>query len=128
MAILPVSPINFGTRTGGANPKYAGVDATGALTAADVAGDSFLNDGRTFFRVKNGGGSAITVTVQAVKASDQGLLESPVFDVVATTGDKWLGPFPAAEFNDVNGRVIVAYSAITTVTVRPYSLGERGRG
>lgn len=127
MAILPVSPLNFGTRTGGATPKFAGVDATTALIAAEVGGDSFPNDGKTFFRIKNGG-SAITVTVQAVKASDQGLLESPVFDVGATTGEKWLGPFPAAEFNDVNGRVIVNYSAITTVTVRPYSLGERGRG
>ena len=127
MAILAVSTLNFGTRTGGATPKYAGVDATGALTAADVAGDVFPNDGRTFFRVKNGG-SAITVTITAQKPSDQGLLEHPVFDVGATTGDKWLGPFPAAEFNDVNGRVVVAYSSITTVTVRPYSLGERGRG
>jgi len=97
-----------------------------ALTAAESGGDSFPNDGRTFFRIKNAG-SQITMTIARQKASDQGVLENIVATIPATTGDLSFGAFPAGEFNDVNGRVIVTYSAVTTVTVMPYRLSENGR-
>jgi hypothetical protein len=97
-----------------------------ALTAAEAGGDSFPNNGQTFFRIKNGGGSPITATITRQKASDTGVLEHIVATIPAS-GDLSFGSFPPGEFNDVNGRVIVTYSAVTTVTVMPYRLSENGR-
>ena len=128
MAVLTPTVITFGTRTAAATPTFAGINMAAALTAAEAGGDSFPNDGRTFFRVKNASGSPITITIAAVKASDQGVTENIVSAIAATTGDVAFGPFPANEFNDTNGRVIVTYSGVTTLTVMAYRLAERGRG
>ena len=58
-----------------------GVDLTAALTAADATnGNSFVNDGTTLLRVKNGSGSPVTVTVHF-----QGTL-TPAVDGVTLTG------------------------------------------
>jgi hypothetical protein len=127
MAVLTPTVITFGTRTAATMPLYAGINGAATLTAADVAGDSFPNDGRTFFRIKNAG-SLITAIFAAVKPSDQGISENIAANIAASTGDVWFGPFPANEFNDTNGRVNVTYSGVTTVTVMPYRLAERGRG
>jgi len=127
MAVLTPTVISFGTRTAATVPTFSGVNGAATLTAADVLGDSFPNDGRTFFRIKNAG-SQITATFTAVMPSDQGILEHITGIITATTGDLWFGPFPADEFNDVNGRVNVTYTGVTTVTVKPYRLAERGRG
>jgi len=128
MAVLTPTVITFGTRTAATTPTFAGINMAAVLTAAEAGGDAFVNDGRTFFRVKNGSASPITVTIAAVKASDQGVTENIVSAIVANTGDVVFGPFPASEFNDVNGRVIATYSGVTTLTVMPYRLAERGRG
>lgn len=85
-------------------------------TAATAGGDSFDNDGRTMFIVKNGGGSPITVTFDSLVPSNYGTDVNVVGTVAA--GQTWFfGPFDPARFNDANGRVGVAYSAVTSVTV-----------
>lgn len=94
-------------------PNLAGV-LVGNVNAAG-GGDSFPNDGRTVFYVNNGGGAPITVTIDA-KSIDGMDFENPAI-AVAAGAHKLIGPFPPKYFNDVNGRVGVSYSGVTSVTV-----------
>lgn len=97
----------------------AGVSPT--FAAADAAGDKFANNGRQFLVVKNGGAAAITVTVNSQRQCDQGF-DHDITVNVAAAGEKWIGPFEPNRFNDGNGNVNVAYSAVTSVTVAAVSL------
>jgi hypothetical protein len=89
--------------------------------AAGAGGDSFPNDGYTFFYVKNASGASINVTFDAPGAlpPDQANAFDPdVLKPVAAGAERCFGPFTdKARFNDANGRVNVTYSAVTTVTV-----------
>lgn len=94
-----------------------------AYAAATSAGDSFANDGRTMFCVKNGNGSTMTVTITPGNATRAvpgvGVVTKSTVSVVvpATTGETMIGPFPPAFYNDASGNVNVTYSAVTSVTV-----------
>lgn len=83
---------------------------------ADAAGDSFVNSGRTFLIVRNGGTAAINVTVNSQKPCNYGF-DHDVVVSVAAGAEEWIGPFPKERFNDSNGRVQVSYSDVTSVTV-----------
>ncbi len=87
-----------------------------AFVAAAAAGNSFVNNGRTFLRVRNGGGAAITVTVVASGRCDQTFLHPETVSIPAG-GERDIGAFAIARFSDTTGRVTVTYSAVTTVTV-----------
>lgn len=96
-------------------------DFTPAFVAASVSGDTFVNDGCTFLVVTNGGGAPITVTVAVqranVKVPDLGTVTFAAIPVSVTNGTtKWIA-VPKGPYNDANGRVVVTYSAITSVTV-----------
>lgn len=108
MAILTVAEI---ARAGVAN----------TLTAAAGGGDSFANDGRTYFEILNGGGGAITVTFVTQQTVD-GLAVADLAVSVAAGARTKVGPFPPSIYNDANGRVQVTYSGVTTVTVNPFRL------
>jgi hypothetical protein len=92
-----------------------------ALVAAAGGGDQFSNDGRTYFKVTNGGGAPITVTVVSQRACDQGTIHSIANSVTNATTEV-MGPFDPARFNDASGFVQVTYSAVTTVTVGVFRL------
>ncbi|HHY47100.1 MAG TPA: hypothetical protein GX506_07370 [Firmicutes bacterium] len=96
--------------------KLANSGITPTYSAADVAGDKFANNGRTFLVVKNGSASAITVTVNSQKQCDQGFDHDITVNVPAS-GEKWIGPLDPNRFNNAQGQVEVAYSAVTSVTV-----------
>lgn len=86
--------------------------------AAVSASDTFANDGTVVLHVKNAGGSPDTVTVNSIKACDQGSTHNIVVSVPATTGDRMIGPFETARFNDpVTGLATVTHSFTTSVTV-----------
>jgi hypothetical protein len=87
-----------------------------AFSAADAAGDTFINNGRTFFHFKNGGTAAITATINSVTPCNHGFDHDVAISVPAGD-DRIVGPFPAQRFNDLNNKVSVAYSAVTSVTV-----------
>jgi hypothetical protein len=91
----------------GLNPNYVAVSAS----------DTFDNDGRTMLHVKNGGGSAVTVTVNAEKPCNQGFLHNVVVSVPAGA-ERMIGPFDKAFYvNESTGKATVTYSATATVTV-----------
>lgn len=112
MAAIPVTTLN-----------RAGVtDASG--TAASAGGDTFVNDGKTLFLVKNGSASPITVSFTIVSAVD-GVTPAAKQVTVPATTTSVIGPFPGNVYSDpVTGNVAVAYSAVTTVTVKAMTVGS----
>ena len=113
MAVLAVQQIS----RAGLNP---------ALAAAAAAGDAFPNTGRVFLRVKNAH-ATVARTVTAVSqlpagAIPQGAVKTDLAVAVPAQGERWIGPFDPASFNDANGRVVVTYSSEADLTVGAYAL------
>jgi hypothetical protein len=104
-----------------------GTPVTHAPVSANGGGDSFPNDGYTVFYVKNGGGAPITVTFDSpgFTAPSGSLAVDADYQVTVAAGaEKWIGPFTDKQrFNDANGRVAVAYSGVTSVTVQALRAG-----
>lgn len=88
-----------------------------SLVAAAGGGDTFANDGQTFFIVKNGDASDHTVTFAQQLAQDGVTPTNPARNV--TAGHTCIfGPFPTGIYNGSdNLGVHVSYSAVTSVTV-----------
>lgn len=108
MATLTVQTIDSSDTTTGLSPTYA---------AADVAGDEFANDGRTFFHVKNGGGGTINITVNSILLCDQGFDHNYVVTLGAGN-EAMIGSFGKPRFNNTStGRTAVTYDVVTSVTV-----------
>lgn len=99
----------------GLNPTYG---------AAAGGGDTFVNDGQVVLHVKNGGGSSINVTVDSTAPTGVGLAQADAVVAVPNAGERMIGPFPPGAFNDANGAVAVAYSAVTSVTVAAIRLAN----
>jgi len=96
-----------------------GVDPN--FIAADVAGDTPSNDGRTVVHVKNDGSSPIDVTIDSVEKCNQGFDHNLTVSIPA--GDeKIIGPFDIKRFNNENSRLNISYSAVTSVTVAAYRI------
>jgi hypothetical protein len=95
---------------------------TPSYTAANVDGHSIANDGTVVLHVKNGGASPINVTVPIPTLVDGQAVSSRVV-AVANAGEKIIGPFPAAQYNQSAGDVNVDFSAVTSVTVAALRIG-----
>lgn len=86
-----------------------------AYVAADVAGDTVPNDGRTILHYKNTNAATRTVTV-AGGLCNYGGSHNSVTVVGATTGDELIGPFSVARFGST---LVITYDAVTNLTVAP---------
>src|SRR5687768_50942 len=97
-------------------PGIAPVVST--LVAAAGGGDSFPNTGVERFRVRNNDAASKTVTITAQNAAGcpAGTLHNIVL-TVAAGAEQCVKNLPPARFNDANGRVVVTYSAVTSVFV-----------
>lgn len=99
-----------------------------AFVAATGGGDAIPgNKGRTFLHAKNGSGGSITVTATAQQGSktEEGLgtLTRGNLAIAIPAGEERLiGPFPARAFNDVNGKVQITYSGVTSLTVKAFEV------
>lgn len=106
MAKLTVQDV---TRSG-LNPSYQ---------AAAAGGDSFANNGETFFHAKN----ANTTTARTVTIASQvtdpppGTAAQDVAVSIPASGERMIGPFPVRPFNDADGLVQVTYSTEADLTV-----------
>ena len=87
------------------------------LVAAEVGGDEFVNSGRDFIHIKNTDAAAMDVTIDSQKPCSQGEDHDCVVNIPATSGEKFIGPFPKDRFNDEGGKVQITYSAVTGVTI-----------
>lgn len=90
---------------------------TPTLVAAEAGGDNFENSGRDFIHIKNGDAAAMDVTVDSQVDCNQGVDHDVVVNIPASTGEKFIGPFPKDRFNDEGGKVQITYSAVTGVTI-----------
>jgi hypothetical protein len=103
MATLTVQSVTLA----GLNPSYS---------AASAGGDDFVNDGRTFLHVKNGGAGAITVTV-TTPAQISGIDVADIAVSVPNGSERMIGPFPTNLFNASTGKASITYSGVTSVTI-----------
>lgn len=88
-----------------------------SYTAVAAGGDEFPNDGRTMLHLKNGSGSAITVTVDSVVNCNQGVDHNSVTSV-GNGAEAMIGPFDITRFNDSStGRAAITYSTDTSLTI-----------
>lgn len=111
MAALTNQTINLA----GVGPTYA---------AAAGGGDTCDPGSRTFLHVKNGGGAGITVTL-TTPGQKAGLAIADPAITVPAGGERMIGPLDAPTFADpTTGKVGIAYSGVTTVTVAAFNLVE----
>ena len=99
--------------------SQAGVSPS--LAAAAAGGDEFTNGGRTYFHVNNAGASPVTVTIDSVRACDQGADHNLTVSV-PNAEERLIGPFDPRRFNNTSGRVAATYSAVTSVTVGAFAI------
>jgi hypothetical protein len=92
------------TSLGGIAPTFA---------AADAAGDSFENDGRTVIHVKNASAGAITATIDSAALCNHGF-DHDISVSVPAGGERMIGPFPRVRFGSP---AQVGYSAVASVSV-----------
>lgn len=90
---------------------------TPALVAAEAGGDDFVNSGRDFIHIKNGDASPMDVTINSQVDCNQGVDHDISVTIPASTGEKFIGPFPKDRFNDTAGKIQITYSAVTSVTI-----------
>ena len=94
-------------------------DITPSFVAADVAGDTFVNDGKTFFELKNTNASPRVATIDSTAVCNYGFDHNVAVTVPATTGNKVVGPFPVSRFGTT---VTVTYDAVANLTVAAFSV------
>jgi len=118
MAVNPLTVVALGR---------SGVSIDETLTAATVTdGDSFINDGKTYFNIVNGSVGDITFTVTPVQTIDGQAIAAKVVTVKAT-GDadgldtQFIGPYTKT-FEQTNGTIIGICSAVATVTIGAFRL------
>ncbi len=93
---------------------------TGSLNIPDT--HKVRNDGRTFIRIVNGGGSPTTVTINTPGNRGGNAIADRA--VVVTNGtEQNIGPFPPSIYNDSNGDINITLSFVTTVTIAALHLG-----
>lgn len=95
-------------------------------TAADAAGDDFINTGKEFIYVLNNSASAVTVTITAQRtdADNQqygNLVKTDAGGSIPASSARLFGPFPPAAFN-LDGKAKVTYSSATSVNIAVLTL------
>lgn len=96
-------------------PTIDGTDP--GFVAAAGGGDSFPVDDDTTFRVVNGGGSSINVTLVSQAGAEPGIAPANKVVAVPAGAQRAIRVKPSGRFRDANGRCQVTYSAVTSVTV-----------
>lgn len=90
------------------------VDPT--FQGADVAGDTFANDGATEVLIVNPGPTAITVIALAARKCSHGFLDNWIKSVPAGQMLRF-GPFLPSQFNSPTGIASISYSNVTGISV-----------
>jgi len=102
-------------------PVDGGAALEDSAVAATVSGDTAPTGSGRFLYVKNGSGVSVTVTL-ATPGTVSGLdVENPTLVIAA--GESGIIPLTRV-FAAANGRASITYSAVTTVTVAAFELGN----
>lgn len=96
--------------------QQVAITGTTVTLSAAGASDTVAPDERAFWRVKNASGSDITATV-VVPGTTHGQANPDVaVNVVATSGDKLIGPLVPSLADPSTGLITLTTSAQTSVT------------
>jgi hypothetical protein len=94
---------------------------TPTFGAANADGYALPGDGRTWIEVKNTNGATRTVTIDIPGVVDGLVVTDKAVVVPITTGDKIIGPFPPATYNQVAGvwpgYVLITFTSVVDVTI-----------
>lgn len=94
------------------------------LVPAAAAGDSFVNEGKTFIEVDNGDAGDITVTIAGQRNLPLGTSADQTI-VVAGLSVALIGPFPVGNYNrETDESVVIDYSAVVSVIVAAFSVND----
>ena len=97
--------------------KNVDVEKT-AMVAAGAGGDSFANAKATLIEIDNQGGSPCVMTIDSIKACDQGSDHNLV--VTTPAGEERFVVVDVARFNDTGvsgGSVALSYDQVTSVFI-----------
>jgi len=95
---------------------------TPSYDSAASGGDTFVNNGRTFFVVKNANvGVARTVTINSLVNCNQGTDHDLSVSVPASS-EEWIGPFERTRFNNSSNAVSATYDDEADLTVAAIAL------
>jgi hypothetical protein len=97
-----------------------GVDITTPVTAA-LSSMTMANDGKTQLHIKTGATTAnLTLTTQSKVQDGSAAGLVPTAPVIALAANKnyVLGPFSPSVYNDANGELNMAFSAIASIQVQ----------
>lgn len=108
MAIIPLIP-DVMTEAGLVETVNSGLGIANTYTVR--------NNGKMFLHVKNTGATPTVVTLVANGVVAGHALAAGTVTVPVTTGDKLIGPFPSAVYDDGNHDVSFTFSIIAGVTV-----------
>jgi hypothetical protein len=97
--------------------------ATITFEDANVDGNFFENNGRTFIRVTNTNAATRNVIIDSPGICDQGFYHDVTITIAATTGNQDIGPFSTARFNDTSGNINITYSAVTNLKIAAIKFG-----
>lgn len=109
-----------------ATQKISRAGLTPSFAAATVSGDKFTPSSTTYLHVKNGGGSSITVTVDATETIDGDLALTDVAVAVGAGAEAKIGPFQPQAFLDTSGDGLasISYSGVTSVTIGAFEVTQ----
>ena len=87
-----------------------------SLVAANAGGDTLANDGRTFLKVDNASGGALTLEFGIVNERRSGGADPSVSVGAGVT--MLIGPFETGVYNNSSGVIDVSYAGgVTSLTV-----------
>jgi len=111
MAILNIQTVN-----------RSGLELAFADQPAAVGGDSFPNTGAEFLYIAAGATGATLTIAFGINGVVDGQSATNRTVVVAANERFLVGPFPTNFYNDGNGRVVLTYSQVVTITVAALKL------
>lgn len=88
-----------------------GSGVTPTYHVSEATGDKFPPGDNVFLHVKNTSAGSTTATFSTPGKVAELDIADATATVVATTGDKFLGPFPASLFAGADGLVSISWSA-----------------
>ena len=92
-----------------------------AYVAASSGGDQFINDGKTYVHIKNGGAGAIVATFNSIAPCDQGF-DHDIAISVPVGEERKVAPFGKPRFNDTAEKVAITYDDVSSVTIGVFKL------
>lgn len=74
------------------------------------------NNGNVILHFKKSGAGNCNLTIVTPNTVDGLAITDQVVVIPATTGDKFVGPFPPSIYNDINGDIEIKLSEVTGLT------------